>query len=144
VPIPRENWIPRPHIKFDEFLLLGLPEETTIKIEGEGFMPRPVILPLHGLDAPPPGYETPYPRFCAKIFDNVTIKSIVGMSGGPIFGIGITSDGKKRYWTVAIQSAWLPSERIIFGCPIPVFMRLMDEAVAYFRVHPEEFEPITV
>lgn len=34
------------------------------------------------------------------------LKSIVGMSGGPIFGFRNSPNGECRYWVVALQSWW--------------------------------------
>jgi len=47
----------------------------------------------------------------------------VGMSGGPIFGF--RHGPPMTYWVVAIQSSWLPSEGIVFGCPLPIMAELL-------------------
>jgi hypothetical protein len=92
--------------------------------------PTPTLIPLTRLDELPEGVAaTSYPRFVAKIYDNVEFPDIDGMSGGPIFGVGKSSDGKDRYWIVAVQSSWLKSRRITFGCPLPVFAQMVDDAL---------------
>ena len=46
------------------------------------------------------------------------------MSGGPIFGFRLKPFA---YWIVAIQSAWLPESRVVFGCPVPALATLLEE-----------------
>ena len=46
---------------------------------------------------------------------NVDLESVVGMSGGPIIGIRHNSNGQLAYWPVAMQSRWLPDQRIVIG-----------------------------
>ena len=58
------------------------------------------------------------------------LNSIVGMSGGPIFGFRRYPNGEQRYWVVALQSWWDPETRTIYGCPVPIFARLVAEAFA--------------
>jgi hypothetical protein len=48
------------------------------------------------------------------------------MSGGPIFGLKFEGE-QTKYWIVAIQSSWLSDERIVFGCPLPIFASMMVE-----------------
>jgi hypothetical protein len=55
--------------------------------------------------------------FVAEIGGADVIKSVVGMSGGPIFAGRNNADEKSfTYWLVAIQSSWIPQRRIILGC----------------------------
>jgi hypothetical protein len=58
---------------------------------------------------------------------NTALPSIVGMSGGPIFGFKKGEDGLLRYWIVAVQSRWRESARIIFGCPVRTFATLVEQ-----------------
>jgi hypothetical protein len=51
------------------------------------------------------------------------------MMRGPIFGFRITPERRAVYWVVAMQSSWLEKSRIIFGCPVPVFARMVDAAL---------------
>ena len=131
VAIPRENWIPGDSIQFDEYIMLGLPTEL-IDDFTKPYTPLPAIIPLTRLNCAPEGYDKPFGSFVGKVFDNVMLDSMEGMSGGPIFGIGMAPDGKKRYWTVAVQSSWLRPSRITFGCPIQVFMGLVERMIAAY------------
>ena len=69
--------------------------------------------------------KTKYPRFVGQLKKDISINSIVGMSGGPIFGFNLNPP--IRYWVVAIQSSWLKDRRITFGCPLPVLANLLTE-----------------
>jgi hypothetical protein len=51
---------------------------------------------------------------------------IVGMSGGPVFGV---RTGKRRSRTVAVQSSWLPKDRIALACPITVFGPMLEKQI---------------
>lgn len=42
--------------------------------------------------------------------------NLFGMSGGPIFGFKRDTAGNFKYWIIAMQSTWLPSQNIITGC----------------------------
>ncbi len=70
------------------------------------FTAKPVVAP-------------PQPEFIADVIDMGNQKSADGMSGGPIFGYRMGSDGRSQYEVVAIQSQWNGIERII-ACPVTV------------------------
>jgi hypothetical protein len=53
------------------------------------------------------------------------LKSIAGMSGGPIFGFNF--DPPTKYWVVALQSSWLPDEGVVYGCPLPTLAGIISE-----------------
>jgi hypothetical protein len=90
----------------------------------------PVIASVEELDPPPDDLtETQYPRFVGKLADAANV-DIAGMSGGPI--IGFSSD-RRRYWVVAIQSKWIASRRITFGCPTPVFLELVEDSLEQYE-----------
>lgn len=138
VPISENNWVHQHAIDFDEHFVLGLPVELRREIESDDtnyLQPRPAIIPVTKLDDPPDGYETTAPRFVGKIFDNVTLADMDGTSGGPIIGIATGEDGKRRYWLVAIQSAQLKRQRIVFGCPVPVFAGIIEGKLLQLEKH---------
>ena len=54
---------------------------------------------------------------------------------------GDGGDGKRRYWIDAIQSAWIRSKRIIFGCPVPLFAQMVEDALQEF-IESEELTEI--
>jgi hypothetical protein len=131
VPVAEENWKKQGNVEFGHHIMLGLPEKLIEKkiimkkdkIQLLNTM-RPVVLNITKLEKQPATVEnTEYPRFVGKIDDDV-IDDITGMSGGPIIGFGTDN---KRYWIVAVQSSWLKDQKIIFGCPVPIFAGIVEK-----------------
>jgi hypothetical protein len=84
-----------------------------------------VLVPLRRLEKQIP--EGTAPRFIAEIIDMADQKSIVGMSGGPIFGY---LDGSK-YEVIAIQIAWDETHKDkVYGCPLYVVFKIIEAALA--------------
>ena len=67
-----------------------------------------------------------HPWFVGRVGAAAGLPSIVGMSGGPIFGLNRREDGRWQYWVVAAQSRWRPASRIIFACPVRTFAGLVE------------------
>lgn len=63
--------------------------------------------------------------------DGTPLESVLGMSGGPVFSIERTKDDQFRYYLYGIQSAWLPSSRIIRATPIAHVADLVHEGMAH-------------
>ena len=134
VPLAEENWNYSKKITFDQFILLGLPEQyievsDSSKADSHEYIVNvfPTMIYLEPID-----YQlrekTDFNRFVAKISKSHSLNSLVGTSGGPIFGF--SNDYKDRYWIVAIQNSWLPESKIILGCPISVFAPLAEGIIA--------------
>lgn len=126
-----ENWINQHRVKFDGYTMLGLPEEFITSEQGgpgddSGTVGKvaPTMIGVKPIDCIPEGIKpTKYPRFVGQLHQNLPLSSIVGMSGGPIFGF--RNGPPMSYWVVAIQSSWLPSQAVVFGCPLPVLAGLL-------------------
>ena len=122
------NWGRKGLDDFDAYGVVGFPEEYSgpiDAIEQASGQVRPVYVPLQLQDVPTP--DDQFPRFIAKIKDMGNQKSIVGMSGGPIFGYRKRED-EIEYEIVAIQSTW--NERdTIHGCPLNVVFALINAAL---------------
>ena len=130
VAIEEKNWIYQDNVEFHAYAMLGFPEEFASKeIDGYGnAMVSPTMFRVIRLENPPEGARpTRHPRFVGQI-DHGTIESVVGMSGGPIFGFNIGEEGT-RFWLVALQSSWNPRTRVVYGCPIPVLGSLLTKAI---------------
>lgn len=131
VAIEEKNWVRQANVEFHGYAMLGFPEEFASKeIDDYGNATvSPTMFRVVRLENPPNGARpTRYPRFVGQIDDSNPIESVVGMSGGPVFGFNIGDDGL-RYWLVALQSSWTPANRVVYGCPIPVLGSLLTEAV---------------
>lgn len=128
VAIQEENWVHQHKLKFTMHFMLGLPEEFTSKaIDAAGVgLCSPTLLPVTKLETPPvTAPTTRNPEFIGQLKENFGLESVVGMSGGPIFGF--IDEPPMRYWIVALQSSWLPESRTTFGCSFPVLASLMTE-----------------
>jgi hypothetical protein len=53
------------------------------------------------------------PMFYGVVQPDDQVQSIKGMSGGPILGLKMNDDGSARYWFIAVQSGWYPSDRVV-------------------------------
>ncbi len=128
-----ENWIYQDRKEFNFYAMLGLPAEfiSIIQTGSDKNLQTigsvsPTLIPMRKMATQPENIKkTKFPRFIGKLSSNLPVKSIVGMSGGPIFGFNIGPP--MRYWIVAIQSSWLEERRITFGCPLPVLAKLLTE-----------------
>ena len=129
------NWIHQDKVQFDSYAMLGLPEEFTScdfarSGDGSPMFGRvvPTMVFLRRLDtAPSESKPTRFPRFVGQLPADLQLNSIIGMSGGPIFGFSFAP--AVRYWVVAIQSSWDPQRHITFGCPVPVLASLLTRCV---------------
>ena len=88
---------------------------------------RPAMIHIKRSDLLPEQVAiTKFPQFIGQLDQKFDIDSIVGMSGGPIIGVGEDTQGNYCYWIVAIQSRWLPERKIVFGCSLPVLGELVE------------------
>ncbi len=134
MPIKEENWKNQPQEVLEDYFLFGLPEEQVGLIEHApgllgDWLSVPInvhLLPVTWTGKPhrviPP---SEFPWFIGEVTLWFGVKSIVGMSGGPIFGFKAMPNGERRYWVVALQSWWDGDTRTIYGCPVPIFATLI-------------------
>lgn len=128
------NWIHQHEIKFDNYIMLGLPAEfvpktiTDLAEDSTQMVPiSPTLICVKRLDKSPENIKnTRYPRFIGQLDHKLQLSSIDGMSGGPIFGF---YSNFHKYQIVAIQSSWLPDRRITFGCPLPILADLISKSI---------------
>lgn len=92
----------------------------------------PNLLVLDSISETPTGIPKDIKgRFHAKISSELPFESIVGMSGGPIFGINFVDP--MRYWIVAILSSWIEGKKEVFGCPIQTIGNMIKEEMRKAR-----------
>jgi hypothetical protein len=133
--ISEENWVAQEPDACDFFAILGLPE--CLVPDPGALVPHgdrvaghvnPTLVWVSPVTLPPE--ELPaatFPWFIGRVGAAAALPSIVGMSGGPIFGFKKGEDGLLRYWIVAVQSRWRPDTRITFGCPVRTFASLVEQ-----------------
>src|SRR5207237_1571279 len=106
IAITEENWIHQSRIAFDSYAMLGLPQEFTsqrVSPGGAGTVAR-TFVGVRPLDVLPDGKQTRHQRVIGPLDPSLDLKSVKGMSGGPIFGFCYLP--QVRYWVVALQSSW--------------------------------------
>ncbi len=127
--VTRENWLHQPHLTFDGYMMYGFPEHEVIEGQGDvDALVRPVLIAVEEIDARKiAGVAKTW--FVGRLPPEANIKSIKGMSGGPIFGFRRTKAGQWVYHVVALQSWWKPDSRIIFGCPLFDFAERLHQLI---------------
>lgn len=130
-PLDEEVWKKRPQ-KIDFYLLMGIPYET-LHVNPKNLEFTPTLFSIKYLPDQPTGFsETSIKQFYGEIILNNDIKSIKGVSGGPIFGFYENDEGELRYWVVALQSTWLPKSHIISACPTHIFGDVIEKGYVDF------------
>ncbi|GJL95218.1 MAG: hypothetical protein DHS20C05_16230 [Hyphococcus sp.] len=127
--LTEERWIKQPQLSFDFFAVLGLPDEFN-KIDHNGTTRHETtLLFLEEVKKPPADLaDKKYERFFGTFEDLGDIKSLKGMSGGPI--IGFKRGEKMQYWLVGIQSGCRKHKNLIFGTKISEIARFHNNAIA--------------
>jgi hypothetical protein len=131
VPVTRSNWANAVKLDFDAYAMVGIPTKLTDTItrQGErdeqiGVMIAPVLVWIQKLDRVPAGLTCPTADWFVGQIE--VPFNIGGMSGGPIFGFRRNANGHWTYHVVAVQSWWYPQSQVVFGCPVPTFMDLVE------------------
>lgn len=133
IALDEERWIHQHGVHFDGYAMLGLPQELTspvVDASGNGAVSPTMFWVVRHETPPPDTPQTTHPRFVGEIAEGLSVTDIRGMSGGPIFGFRIEGENAVRYWVVALQSTWLPTRRIVFGCPLPTLAPLLKNLMA--------------
>jgi hypothetical protein len=131
--VGRENWISQKDLTFQHYKILGVPRHLTeceFRDDGAVFGGiQPVMIAIDRIN--PNSIPNPLPDswFVGQIPPDITIESIEGMSGGPIYGFRQNSEGQWVYHVVALQSRWRETSRVIFGCSAPLFAEMLYEYV---------------
>jgi hypothetical protein len=140
-------------LSFDFYRVLGIPKDEVYRTQNpdgsHNVAVRPTMMAVEkitfeeaiaaNLKCPP---KTPE-WFCARIHPEITNQTVVGMSGGPIYGFRRDDQGRLSYHVVALQSWWDPDKRIIFGCSVPKFAEGVYQAMQweYNEFLTEQEEP---
>jgi hypothetical protein len=117
-PVDENNWVNVPET-FDHYFMLGLPGELVRQDERGVWTAQPILIPIERLSEKPACYqEHTDAMFYGVVDPQERVKSIKGMSGGPILGLKRNGDGSGRYWFIGVQSGWYPSGRIVCATPL--------------------------
>jgi hypothetical protein len=134
IPITRLNWAAAEHLQHNSHAVIGIPAALSVPgaREGErggqiGLMVKPTLVWIDKLDEVPDGVVPPEAEwFVGQVCVPMSMK---GMSGGPIFGYRRNPEGQLSYHAVAVQSGWFEKAQVILGCPLPRFMRIVEEGL---------------
>lgn len=127
VPLNESTW-GEPAGKADRYLMLGIPEELS-KVSEHKIDFANMIHVVEPLEEHPKWfnkYNTP--MFYGRVHLNSAVKSLSGMSGGPILALR-EIDGKLRYWVHAVQGSWIEPTREIAACKFRPFAQLLKESI---------------
>jgi hypothetical protein len=114
IPLNEDVWRIQPK-EPEFFALLGVPTGNLKMVENKvGFVAA--LNWIEECEKPDSLPDTEIPLFYGKITLHAAQKSVVGMSGGPIFAFKEV-DGQYRYWLKALQSRWIEQSNLIIGCP---------------------------
>ncbi len=124
-PLDEEVWKKQPS-KVDFYALIGLAQELTT-VTSESMEARPSLHRIIPLDAKPEGFpQTEISLFYGRVLIGGPVRSIKGMSGGPILAFHQEEDGHLKYWLIALQSSWLPQSRYICAYPTKLLADWID------------------
>lgn len=129
-PLPSQAWGSH-QIDYDYWALLGIPWETVSHEDGTIISAKTVTLILEPADSPAGPSEKDEFRFYAKLVGDSAdaIRSVEGMSGGPIFGLRAI-EGVWHYSAIGVQSGWFPGSRVLIACPFVVFVAALIEVLS--------------
>ncbi len=129
-PLDKESW--GDHVtEFDHWILVGMPSES-VNYDNESVISGRVVLALlDSCDAPDSVWNDTANRFYARLQEGseAFVKSVVGMSGGPIFALK-KINGEWRYNVIGVQSSWFKNIRTIAACPISSFGLAIEKALS--------------
>jgi hypothetical protein len=119
-PVDEQNWVKMPET-FDHYYMLGLPGEL-VRQNGRGLWTAvPKLIRIEKLAETPACYrEHTDVMFYGVVDPDSQVKSIKGMSGGPILGLKRNGNGSGHYWFIAVQSGWYPNGRVVCATPLTV------------------------
>lgn len=135
--ISRNNWVSQSGLAFKTYKMLGLVDSPMVAVDGDNMtvetkqaMITVTKIAKDELGEPPHNAEPPADDwFFGRVAKASDVKSIVGMSGGPIYGFRYDEQGQLLYHVVALQSHWWDKTRAIFGCPLPLFAEQLHQYV---------------
>lgn len=137
--VRKADWRMLNPCRFPSFVVTGLAEDSIERsktYKSDHYVVRGKAVPSLVLCSQvevPEDWERPYQRIAGNISPNWPAGSIVGMSGGPVFGL---RNRPYRTRVIGVQSSWRKAERVSLVCPITVFGPMLEEQVRGRRTQP--------
>lgn len=133
-PIRENGWGTMPFDQYSDWLLVGMPDES-YRRDGDRHSLALTAIPLEPTECPPGLLNPPVNKNFGRLIerpelDTASVESVVGMSGGPIFGVKRNDASQTaEYWAIGVQSGWLATHRVVAFCPLPAFLEGFKRAV---------------
>jgi hypothetical protein len=126
IPVDEATWRYPGDDPYDFYGLLGFPEELTVNETSIDPRGRTIVGGIRptlvrgtlSKDVSPIKSAAARPWLGIELTDGKALKSIRGMSGGPVFGFRRGKDSNLRYWVIAVQSWWDANLRIAYSTRI--------------------------
>lgn len=130
VAISEESWKKDWPRNFQLYRILGIPRETIKPVGGQPLSYEGTLsfLPIKDVT-----FENRRIYGMVMLDDNECdgpIKSIDGMSGGPMIAFKQNEEGRWRYWIIGIQYGWNESSRIIYAFPLNELLHEITKGLA--------------
>jgi hypothetical protein len=146
-PFDERAWLLDVPATFDDTYLVGIPDQFS-KVKptiGDGMIldNTLVVLTVEMTDEPPESLKKPFPRYYARVrpaqhSDGRVLTTLDGMSGCPLLGIKLMSNGHRRYWIIGIQSMESNPHGYAVICP---FMPLGLYIASLFQAGAQDRPP---
>ena len=129
-PIPEERWVESFEEEFDVYKMIGIPMNATLQQQG---LAQPVLYTVtksddSGIRIGPDGQPV---WFVGNL--PAGVRSVRGVSGGPIFGFRKVAENQWDYRVVAMQSWEDQSQGLIYGTPLLSFAPVVSKIVRELR-----------
>jgi len=133
-PITEQAWTQDYPQEFMSYILVGFPEEyvrsTPQAVSKEMLMADLKPIPLADVPHELTSIKSaPRLYFWHNMEHDAAPKSLVGTSGGPIFGFQADREGNIRMWLVGIQSAQATDYPIAIVCPTRPFFHYVQQQI---------------
>jgi hypothetical protein len=143
-PLTEVHWTDVPAATSPNFVL-GLPndDKSFPRVPtSQGFVIHPkmtlAIFNVEQVFDPPECLIKPTDRFYARVHLDQPLggiaapplKSIEGLSGGPVFGFKPNAAGEWQYWAIGIQSGWAADSRVLAACPLSLLCQELARVIS--------------
>jgi hypothetical protein len=126
-PLNEEVWR-KQSINPEVFALIGTPDEF-VQRDNDTVGVSTLLNWIDECEKPDHFPNTELPLFYGKVKLHSNQRSVLGMSGGPIFAFEQVN-GNYRYWLKALQSSWREQSEIVIGCPTTFLGNVIDKMIS--------------
>lgn len=144
VPIREVAWGAHPFDQYSPWLLVGAPREsykTTSTLHKMSITIVPLLPTERPSNSEEGGPNVVYGQIQTQPeHDGATVEDVLGMSGGPIFGLKLDNE-IIHYWVIGIQSFWFKGPRVVGFRPMFNFLQGFKAAIQQLRANAKTCSP---